>query len=136
MQQKTCPVCSKPVLRKALTYCGMDCYSKARQKRIKVLCVQCKKEFEIRPFEKTRSITHYCSSCREHWENRKTPEKVLKGLWLQCFFCSCPVYRPPYYYRRYLYTFCSKECRRAGWRELRLAHLGLFGTKKDKPNAI
>lgn len=129
---KVCPQCNGPVLRKCLKYCTKECYAEARRKEVGVSCENCGNLFTIRPFEANRARTHYCPNCRDHWDNRRPADKQPTGYQLHCFFCNAPVYRQRWYSSRYLYTFCSKQCRRAGWRELRLAHEGLFGSKANE----
>jgi hypothetical protein len=123
----TCPVCGKAVPRRCLTYCGKECYRVAREKRVAVNCYNCGCEYGVRPFEKKRSATHYCPDCRHQWSNRQVAVREPTGYTLNCYWCGSPIYRPRWYARRYLYSFCTKECRRAGWRSLRLAHEGLSG---------
>ena len=120
-----CPICSKPILRKSLTYCSMACYSEARKKKVDVICAKCSTTFSVRPFEYTRSKKHYCTNCRQRWENRGPVKKIPTGYILNCYYCGVTIYRQRWYSRRYLYSFCSRECRSAGWRSLRLAHEGL-----------
>src|SRR2546429_8917593 len=117
---KWCPVCGKDVPRKCLKFCGKECYAESRRKRALVGCVRCKTYYAVRPFEAKRSKEHYCKNCRQQWENREPAKKEPTGYNLDCYFCGAPCYRQRWYSRRYVYTFCSKECRRAGWRSLRL----------------
>lgn len=127
-----CPVCGEPIVRKGLKFCGKQCYAKAREKRVPVTCVVCSVEFKIRPFELARSQKHHCPNCRQQWEGRQSANKPLTGYKLSCYNCGRPIYRERWYAHRYLYSFCSKECRRDGWFSLRMAHAGLFGSTKKK----
>ena len=133
---KTCPVCGKEIIRRSLTYCGMQCYSKAREKRVEVACSNCKNSFSIRPFEQARSVKHYCPSCRQKWENRQPAVKIPTGYVLPCYYCGVPIYRQRWRAHLYLYSFCSKACRSAGWRSLRLAHEGLYSNPRGDKNNV
>lgn len=130
--RRGCPICGGAIKRNCLTYCSRACYGLSRRKRVRVTCAGCHAPFELRPYEVGRAARHYCSTCRSLWEDRSRPRKTLTGYTLDCFHCGVPCYRPRWRSKRYVYTFCSPECRRSGWRNLRLAWEALNWNAKGK----
>lgn len=77
-------------------YCSLECRNQAYKKRIKLVCKQCGKEFEVPPRESDRM---FCSN-KCHGDYRK------KRITLICEICNKPFQVRPCNKRPY----CSREC--------------------------
>lgn len=69
-----CQECSNPFIlkcspsqRKIRKYCSRDCQTKAKKKRIKRICKNCERKFEVRPCESSRQFcSHDCKTAFHH----------------------------------------------------------------------
>lgn len=131
--ERVCAYCDGPRTRSDTKYCSSGCYGLSRRTRVTVPCTGCGTPIEREPSELARHPHPHCPSCAARWQtNRADGDQRRRGYWLDCYHCGTPVWRPRWRAKRSLYTFCSSDCRKAGWTSLQRAHEALFGEKKEK----
>jgi len=67
-----------------------------------VACIQCRKDFYIKPAYIKRGAGKHCSrACRQKTEG---------GRIVQCHWCGKDVYRIPKHLKKHKHFFCTKKC--------------------------
>lgn len=125
MEKRSCAVCGADLSAWQKRFCSRACYGQTQQKQVPVSCHECGAAFTLRRYRALRAVRHYCADCRAtqpRWATGKPRSRPLTLIMLPCFWCGTPCYRQPHYTRRAFYTFCSGECRTAGWGSVRRAH--------------
>jgi len=111
---KICKHCSSEFEtghHKHLIYCSHKCANastaKARERRIKIVCEYCKKEFEITPGDlKYRKIVRFCSNDCKY----KGSKQLDKWTIIMCSNCGKPVSKLKIRMSKVNNAFCGSEC--------------------------
>lgn len=98
---KTCRQCKKNLKASQKKFCSIQCKAKTQQKRVKLICAGCGKDFFNLPYLKR--LTNYCSR---------------QCYWIH--FCSKKFYAPNFLLVKSFGIYCSLRCQHNAYSQKRV----------------
>lgn len=116
LYQTTCIICGK-IFRikkqriKTAKYCSRKCRDLGKRKnRIRKNCLQCGKEFELRPSEIDKNIVLCSWECRKKYRIGKNAIRPWSQIKRKCEICGKEFYVSKYKAKKGIGRFCSQKC--------------------------